>query len=323
MYTEEVAAKLKTVHGNPNISHWSLDHGYESDVNENGYPHRVFSTNPRRSLRCHLSVNTDDQFVCKKGLGYQVFLNVPGEVIHTRSFPINIQFSRREIIRVKPKLITTTENLRNYAPNQRQCFFDSERRLRFLKLYTQNNCEAECLANYTKSVCGCVKFHMPRDEDTKICGAASITCYATAEWNLYGDDIIVGMKDQDARKFRENCNCLPACHHIAYDASFAAGRALGDISDKMVSEVIVLFREPQIITLQRTPLYTLTDFLAACGGLLGLFLGISALSVVEFVYYFTLRLFWTFRQSRDNHFSVNISLQQERIKSISIDIPNY
>lgn len=39
----------------------------------------------------------------------------------------------------------------------------------------------------------------------------------------------------------------------------------------------------------------MTDFVAACGGLLGLFMGISLLSIVEFVYYFSLRLFCSYR----------------------------
>ena len=38
------------------------------------------------------------------------------------------------------------------------------------------------------------------------------------------------------------------------------------------------------------------DFLASCGGFLGLFLGMSALSIIELLYYSTLRLFWTFRR---------------------------
>lgn len=39
------------------------------------------------------------------------------------------------------------------------------------------------------------------------------------------------------------------------------------------------------------------DFLAICGGLLGLCLGISLLSIIELVYYSTLRLYWTIRRS--------------------------
>lgn len=43
---------------------------------------------------------------------------------------------------------------------------------------------------------------------------------------------------------------------------------------------------------------TIGEFLGICGGLLGLFLGVSALSVIELVYYTTLRLFWSIRHSR-------------------------
>lgn len=44
---------------------------------------------------------------------------------------------------------------------RRQCFFDTERQLRFFKIYTQRNCELECLANFTVKTCGCAKFSMP------------------------------------------------------------------------------------------------------------------------------------------------------------------
>lgn len=48
-------------------------------------------------------------------------------------------------------------------------------------------------------------------------------------------------------------------------------------------------------TLKRSEMYTYTHFLAICGGLLGLFLGISQLSIIEFIYYSTLHLYWTLR----------------------------
>lgn len=51
-------------------------------------------------------------------------------------------------------------------------------------------------------------------------------------------------------------------------------------------------------TVKRIEVYTFSDFLAIFGGLLGLFLGISALSIVELIYYSTLRLFWSIRWSR-------------------------
>lgn len=49
---------------------------------------------------------------------------------------------------------------------------------------------------------------------------------------------------------------------------------------------------------KRLETYSFTDFLAICGGLLGLFLGISLLSMIELIYIFTLRLFWIIQNAR-------------------------
>ena len=38
--------------------------------------------------------------------------------------------------------------------------------------------------------------------------------------------------------------------------------------------------------------------MAICGGLLGLFLGATVLSIIEIVYYSSLRLFWNFHNSQ-------------------------
>lgn len=57
----------------------------------------------------------------------------------------------------------------------------------------------------------------------------------------------------------------------------------------------IFFKEHQFITSKRSELYGQTDFLANCGGLLGLFMGVSLLSIIEFIYYCTLRLGCTLR----------------------------
>lgn len=90
---------------------------------------------------------------------------------------------------------------------------------------------------------------------------------------------------------------------------------------KQLSRVVIYFKESQFMTSRRSELYGITDFLgnytlhdliffsfetfilcglfltsffpvsASCGGLLGLFSGFSILSLVEIIYYVTLR-FW-------------------------------
>jgi amiloride-sensitive sodium channel len=62
---------------------------------------------------------------------------------------------------VKPQMITTSKNLDQYHYDRRNCYFGHEKELKYFKFYTQSNCELECLTNFTRQECGCVKFSMP------------------------------------------------------------------------------------------------------------------------------------------------------------------
>lgn len=83
----------------------------------------------------------------------------------------------------------------------------------------------------------------------------------------------------------------------------------------------IFFKEHQFITSRRSELYGQTDFLANCGGLLGLFMGVSALSIIEVIYYFTLRLGCTLRlrRSRKRKSSRN---QKNSVAPAEKNIPN-
>lgn len=61
-----------------------------------------------------------------------------------------------------------------------------------------------------------------------------------------------------------------------------------------------MFNGGQVKTLLQSESHTISSFLSICGGLFGLFLGVSALSIIDLFYHFSLRLFWTIRQQRTN-----------------------
>lgn len=60
------------------------------------------------------------------------------------------------------------------------------------------------------------------------------------------------------------------------------------------SAVTIFFKDDDFIFSKRNELYSFTDFIANFGGILGLFLGISILSIVEIIY------FMAFRKLDDN-----------------------
>lgn len=68
-----------------------------------------------------------------------------------------------------------------------------------------------------------------------------------------------------------------------------------------MARVTIFFKEMQFITSERNELYGSTDFLANCGGLLGLFMGFSFLSSVEIIYFLTVRL-WCNLKRFGRHF---------------------
>lgn len=72
------------------------------------------------------------------------------------------------------------------------------------------------------------------------------------------------------------------------------------LSRDQLARVVIFFRDSQFITSKRSELYGPTDFLANCGGLLGLFMGVSILSLAEIVYFCTLRVWYMVKKAKEN-----------------------
>lgn len=162
-YAFRMAPEMMIVKNNTNVTHWSLEDGYKAGCTERGYPIRVFNVKHSVSLTIFLQLNGNDvEYQCR-GLvpGFKIFLHTPGEVQPTARHSFRVPLSEEVQMSIRPKIITTSSKLLSYKPHERQCFFGFERQLRFYKMYTQNNCESECLANFTRKECGCVKFSMP------------------------------------------------------------------------------------------------------------------------------------------------------------------
>lgn len=92
----------------------------------------------------------------------KVSLHNPGEIPRVGSQFFRAPLNQEIITTVLPDMIATSPSLRHYDPHRRGCYFSEERKLRYFKEYTQQNCDIECFTNITYKLCGCVSFHMPR-----------------------------------------------------------------------------------------------------------------------------------------------------------------
>ncbi|XP_014277464.1 pickpocket protein 28 [Halyomorpha halys] len=284
------------LHGNRTTG-WSLDGGYTHNAPLLAYPRRAFSAGSKAGLTIRMRARDEEtDFYCRGPvLGFKVLLHNPAEIPLVRERYLRSPLNQDVVVVVQPNIMDTSPGLLTYDPHRRQCFFPAERYLKFFKVYTQRNCELECLTNHTLEVCGCVGIHMPRYNETKFCGAGKKQCMITAEEELRLKEVAASYKGTSV-----TCDCLPACTSIQYNsentqANFASESTVISEKDNTTksykeSRISIFFKEMQFTTSRRSELFGVVDFMAHCGGLLGLCCGMSFLSILELIYYITFRI---------------------------------
>lgn len=160
IYLFRMASVMMMVENNQNVFGWNLEKGYKDPRNKKNYP--IQGLNRHFGLLYRTSINNFEYQCCREiNQGLKIVLSMPGEAPRISENYFRISHWYKNTIRIAPELTTTTDNLRHFTPNQRKCFYADERRLRFFNMYTGVNCEEECVANFTKIICDCVKFSMP------------------------------------------------------------------------------------------------------------------------------------------------------------------
>ncbi|XP_055708837.1 pickpocket protein 28-like [Phlebotomus papatasi] len=294
---------------------WNLEEGYTT-LDLSTHPQRALGDGVRVGLYILLKASEKDfDYLCSEMMqGFKVHLHSPDEIPQIARQFFRVPLNQGIMVSVKPSMLTTSEGLRAYNPIRRQCYFNHERQLKFFRNYTQKNCELECLSLFMIKECGCAKFYMPRYTDTPICGSGKISCY----YRTISDLVLRTMEEGLQNNYtNSDCNCLPACTSIAYDAEISQTdmdwdklfEALEIPKDKLEgirpAILSIYFKDSQFITSRRSELYGLTNFVANCGGLLGLFMGVSLLSIVEIIYFCSIRLINNLKMRRTTKLASN------------------
>ncbi|KAJ0172809.1 hypothetical protein K1T71_011948 [Dendrolimus kikuchii] len=254
--------------------------------------------------------------------GFVVYLQNPADMPQALIQPYKVVTNEIMSLALKFDTVSTSDDLKSYPIQTRQCFFPDEPYLQFFLTYTESNCRMECFTNYTKQLCGCVAFYMPRDNATRICSVYYMQCVDIAQILLFGSlhpkkvDQLMYMNSNsyntmnislinNGKEFARACNCLPTCNTVNYEADvmkvqydfeyyFKAFCNEFKVCDKenksyKYAQIEWIFKQPTFVGMVRSSIFGVTDFIAQCGGLLGLFLGFSFLTVVEIIYYLTMR----------------------------------
>jgi acid-sensing ion channel, other len=185
---------------------------------------------------------------------------------------------------ITPEIIKTDEDLKSYDPQKRGCYFQGERMLKYFKVYTKNNCIFECRAEQFFKVpeLNCTPYFMVRSDDMEFCDYRR-------EYRVRQQMLFLFLDDYNL------CGCLDACDSIQYRTEVLAhnlvrtNESVGDFLAYYHTTFHFKFKDVDVIPLRRYRQMTFSDFLAQSGGMMGLFAGISALSIIEMFYFLTLR----------------------------------
>jgi acid-sensing ion channel, other len=163
---------------------WTIDEGYSPAASVNAYPRRALGTGTKFGFSMTLRIPSSDvDMTCYPSYGFhvsivtnfhtylllhnncffsdktQLQLGMPTESLDFSTF-VEIGMNESKTFTVIPKIMTTSDELKNYPVNKRKCVFRNERRLKYFNEYTQSNCEIECEVDQILEQCGCVPvFH--------------------------------------------------------------------------------------------------------------------------------------------------------------------
>ncbi|XP_017018772.1 sodium channel protein Nach [Drosophila kikkawai] len=176
--------------------------------------------------------------------------------------------------------IYTNEEARAFNTKQRSCRFNYEaEEMMTVPIYSFGLCLSECRMFFALRVCGCIPhFYRNRLRNGRklpVCGLEGIECLVKIKRE------IISLKSD---RYKINCNCLANCDDSNFFVQSYRSRVwfLG----ANLQWGIIDYPKMQ---LRRDVLFSFADVLVYIGGLVGFFLGCSALSFTEIVYYFTAR----------------------------------
>lgn len=167
-------------------------------------------------------------------------------------------------IGIKAYITYTTSEVKMLRRSQRQCHYDSE-------VLTVNNCELRCLSRRVFAKCGCVPWFLAEFGDYRECFLSEYSCANTS------------------RTGTTDCDCLLPCDHIAYSCHKITVYD-PDTNEKSKICKIGLSTWP-VMFFRRKIRFGYLDLVVSFGGIAGLFLGYSILTSIEFIYYFSLKVY--------------------------------
>ncbi|XP_055918706.1 sodium channel protein Nach [Eupeodes corollae] len=240
----------------------------------------------------------------------------PHRTLISNSIPVN----RETFAVIRPTEIVCSESFKALAVQDRQCLLNHEHNMRYFSIYNSDNCEFECRVLKTFDSCGCVPFlYYSKKSRAKVCDFTSLPCLYKS-YNYFG----IYIEDEDSQIDRNKtiettsvCYCPNSCENVEYDVKITQAR-LQTVIESFDSfyhgiqdnfTVVHVFMNSQVYRrLRRDTLSDIIILISNLGSSFSLFVGMSMISLLEILYFFTLVLLQNYmRQDRFNQRNENVN----------------
>lgn len=163
-----------------------------------------------------LSITLDvaaDYYYCssENSVGFKMLLHNPLDMPNMREIGLLLSPGRETKVRIKAVKTESEKYLRSMNRDYRLCYFQDEYLLKNYKVYTQRNCEVECLTNMLLTYCGCVTHYSPKFfGNQSICSIYELSCV-----NRVHQQSMVSKNGNGCPEI-----CWPSCFDLTYLPDF-------------------------------------------------------------------------------------------------------
>lgn len=193
------------------------------------------------------------------------------------------------------------KGVRAIKPEMRKCVFPDEPTDSAYRFYSYSTCVTECLKQAQIRICNCTHYNMIVDDNDKTpsCDYSGLACLDNNDLMFPQTTIM-----QPWRSDGLVCTCLPSCNEPQINVVSRSSLIRSDTDLRTVSiRLQQLPSQRYFRQAVREELDIVGEWLecsrqaernnfclsVSVGGILGLFMGASILSLVEFLYFFTVR----------------------------------
>ncbi|KAK2582759.1 hypothetical protein KPH14_005026 [Odynerus spinipes] len=205
---------------------------------------------------------------------------------------------RETIAKLYPTALTSSSEIQHLSSTARGCYVSLPSRK---NRYRADNCYIHCRETIMRKLCGCIPFSASIIETgVQICNLTHISCLARITLQTY----TLTLQDPE-------CKCLPDCENTSYKVAvttlplsavqYSPGKfyeTAARISN--ATALHVTFARHSAMLQRRELVLSWINLISSLGGVFGLFLGCSFVSLIEIIYFFCIHFPYKLRFKRES-----------------------